>query len=181
MPNLIPVEVIEQRIFLIRGEKVMLDRDLAELYQVPTKALNQAVRRNKDRFPETFMFQLSKTEQEQLVTICDRFDVLKHSTSRAYAFTEQGVAMLSSVLRSKRAIQVNIQIMNTFVQLRRMLADNKALVQRLDELERKYDAQFKVVFDALRKLIEPADSSKRPIGLGVREAKLPYIVIKRKT
>lgn len=98
-----------------------------------------------------------------------------------YVFTEQGVAMLSSVLRSKRAIQVNIQIMNTFVQLRRMLANNKALAQRLDELERKYDAQFKVVFDALRKLIAPPDPPKRPIGFGVREAKAPYIVIKRKS
>jgi hypothetical protein len=98
-----------------------------------------------------------------------------------YAFTEQGVAMLSSVLRSKRAIHVNIQIMNTFVALRRMLADNKALAQRLAELERKYDAQFKVVFDALRKLIAPPDPPKRPIGFHVREKQSPYIVIKRKT
>jgi len=181
MSNLIPAEIIEQRIFLIRGEKVMIDRDLAELYQVRTKALNQAVKRNLDRFPDTFMFQLTKGERDELVTNCDRFESLKHSTVRPLAFTEQGVAMLSSVLRSKRAIHVNIQIMNTFVALRRMLADNKALAQRLDELERKYDVQFKVVFDALRKLIAPPDPPKRPIGFGVREPKVPYIVIKRKS
>jgi hypothetical protein len=181
MPNLIPTEVIEQRIFLIRGEKVMVDRDLAELYQVQTKVLNQSVKRNLDRFPDNFMFQLSKAERDELVTNCDRFATLKHSTSLPLVFTEQGVAMLSGVLKSKRAIQVNIQIMNTFVALRRMLADNKALSLRLDELERKYDAQFKVVFDALRKLIAPPDPPKRPIGFRVGEPKAPYIVIKRKT
>lgn len=181
MANIVPTEIIEQRIFLIRGEKVMVDRDLAELYQVQTKVLNQSVKRNLDRFPPNFMFQLSEKERDELVTNCDRFERLKHSTSLPFVFTEQSVAMLSSVLRSKRAIQVNIQIMNTFVQLRRMLADNKALAQRLDELERKYDAQFKVVFDALRKLISPPDPPKRRIGFGVREGKAPYIVIKRKS
>lgn len=181
MANIVPTEIIEQRIFLIRGEKVMVDRDLAELYQVQTKVLNQSVKRNLDRFPPNFMFQLSEKERDELVTNCDRFERLKHSTSLPFVFTEQGVAMLSGVLKSKRAIQVNIQIMNTFVQLRRMLANNKALAQRLDELERKYDAQFKVVFDALRKLIAPPDPPKRPIGFGVREGKAPYIVIKRKS
>jgi len=181
MPNLIPVEIIEQRIFLIRGEKVMVDRDLAELYGVETKVLNQAVRRNKDRFPDNFMFQLTKVERDKVVTNCDHLSGLRFSYQMPYVFTEQGVAMLSSVLKSKRAIQVNIQIMNTFVALRRMLADNKALSLRLDELERKYDAQFKVVFDALRKLISPPDPPKRPIGFGVTEPKAPYIVIKRKS
>ncbi len=181
MANLIPVEVIEQRIFLIRGEKVMIDRDLAELYQVTTKALNQAMRRNSDRFPDNFMFQLTSREKEELVTNCDRFESLKHSTSLPSVFTEQGVAMLSSVLRSKRAIQVNIQIMNTFVQLRRMLADNTVLAHRLDEMEKTYNAQFKVVFEALRKLITPPDPPKRPIGFRVGEGKSPYIVIKRKS
>ncbi|MEO8168330.1 MAG: ORF6N domain-containing protein [bacterium] len=181
MANLIPVEVIEQRIFLIRGEKVMIDRDLAELYQVTTKALNQAMRRNSDRFPDNFMFQLTSREKEELVTNCDRFESLKHSTSLPSVFTEQGVAMLSSVLRSKRAIQVNIQIMNTFVQLRRMLADNTVLAHRLDEMEKEYNAQFKVVFEALRKLITPPDPPKRPIGFRVGEGKSPYIVIKRKS
>ena len=181
MANLIPIEVIEQRITLIRGEKVMIDRDLAELYGVQTKALNQAVRRNKDRFPENFRFQLTKSERDEVVTNCDHLADLRFSYQMPYVFTEQGVAMLSSVLKSKRAIQVNIQIMNTFVILRRMLADNKALSLRLDELERKYNAQFKVVFDALRKLIAPPDPPKRPIGFRVGETKSPYIVIKRKS
>ena len=181
MPNLIPAEIIEQRIFLFRAEKVIVDRDLAELYQVTTKVLNQAVRRNNDRFPDNFMFQLTEREKHELVTNCDRFETLKHSTSLPLVFTEQGVAMLSGVLKSKRAIQVNIQIMNTFVQLRRMLADNKALAHRLDVMEKKYDAQFKVVFDALRKLITPPDPPKRPIGFRVGEGKTPYIVIKRKS
>lgn len=172
MASLLPAEIIEQRIFLVRGEKVMIDRDLAELYNVPTKALNQAVRRNSDRFPSSFMFPLAKTESLELVTICDRFESLKHSSSPPLAFTEQGVAMLSSVLRSKRAIQVNIQIMNTFVQLRRMLADNRVLAQRLDGLEKRYDSQFKVVFDAMRKLIAAPDRSVRRKGV-------TYIIRKR--
>ncbi len=166
MPNVVPSEIIEQRIFLIRGEKVMVDRDLAELYQVATKALNQAVRRNSDRFPDNFMFSLTQREKDELVTNCDRFETLKHSTSLPLVFTEQGVAMLSSVLKSKRAIQVNIQIINTFVHLRRMLSDNKVLLQRLHSMEKKYDAQFKLVFASLRKLVEPKKS--------------PYIIIKRK-
>ena len=181
MPHLIPVEIIEQRIFLIRGEKVMIDRHLAELYAVDTRTFNQSVKRNADRFPVNFMFQLSEKERDEVITICDNLLPLKFARTLPYAFTEQGVAMLSGVLRSKRAVQVNIQIMNTFVQLRRMLADNKALAHRLDEMEKKYDAQFKVVFDALRKLISPPDPPKRPIGFRVGEGKTPYIVIKRKT
>ena len=113
--GVIPEETIQSKILLIRGKKVMLDRDLAALYEVPTKALNQAVKRNSERFPEMFMFRLRKSEKEELVTICDRFKSLKHSTSLPSAFTEQGVAMLSSVLSSKRAIKVNIQIMITFI------------------------------------------------------------------
>lgn len=166
MPDIVPADIIEQRIFLMRNEKVMLDRDLAELYQVPTKALKQAVKRNSDRFPANFMFTLTKAERDELVTNCDRLDSLKHSSTMPLAFTEQGVAMLSSVLRSKRAIQVNIQIINTFVHLRRMLTENKELVRHLKDLEKKYDAQFKLVFAELRKLIEPTKS--------------PYIIIKRK-
>lgn len=174
MSNLIPAEIIHQRIFLIRGEKVMIDHDLAELYEVPTKVLNQAVKRNIERFPDGFMFQLMKTERDELVTICDHLKDLKFSYQMPYAFTEQGVAMLSSVLKSKRAIQVNIQIMKTFVQLRRMLADHKELARRLDGLEKKYDAQFKVVFDALRKLIAPPIPPKREIGFRVKEKKAIY-------
>ena len=154
----------------------MIDRDLAELYQVPTKVLNQAVRRNFERFPEGFMFQVSKSERDELVTNCDRFEMLKHSTSLPFAFTEQGVAMLSSVLKSKRAIQVDIQIMKTFVQLRKMLGDNKELARRLDEMEKKYDAQFKVVFDALRKLLTPPSAGRREIGFRVKESIARYRV-----
>ncbi len=177
----LPAEVIYRRILLIRGEKVILDHDLAELYHVPTKALNQAVRRNKERFPSGFMFPLSKIERDEVVTNCDHLQGLKFSRKMPLAFTEQGVAMLSSVLRSPRAIQINIQIMNTFVQLRRMLLKNKALSRRLDELERKYDIQFKAVFDALRELIAPPDPPKRSIGFHVREKRAPYLVIKRTT
>lgn len=125
------------------------------------------------------MFQLSKQERDELVTNCDRFKLLKHSTSLPLAFTEQGVAMLSSVLKSKRAIQVNIQIMKTFVQLRKMLAGNKELARRLDEMAKKYDAQFKVVFDALRQLLAPPAPTRRELGFRVKERAAPYRV-KRK-
>jgi len=162
--QIIPIELIEKSIFIIRSEKIMLDRDLAELYQVTTKALNQAVKRNLERFPSEFMFQLNKQEKDELVTNCDRLETLKHSTSLPYAFTEQGVAMLSSILKSKRAIQVNIQIMKTFVQLRRMYLNNKELADKINELEKKYDKQFKLVFDALRALITTESPSKRKIG-----------------
>jgi hypothetical protein len=176
LSTIIPAEIIERRIFLIRGEKVMIDRDLAELYQVSTKVLNQSVRRNIERFPGGFLFQLSQSERDELVTNCDRFERLKHSTTLPLAFTEQGVAMLSSVLKSKRAIQVNIQIMKTFVQLRKMLADNKELARRLDEMEKKYDAQFKVVFEALRKLLTPPSAGRREIGFRVKERTAAYRV-----
>lgn len=162
--QIIPIELIEKSIFIIRSEKIMLDRDLAELYQVTTKALNQAVKRNLERFPSEFMFQLNKKEKDELVTNCDRLGTLKHSTSLPYAFTEQGVAMLSSILKSKRAIQVNIQIMKTFVQLRRMYLNNEELADKINELEKKYDKQFKLVFDALRALITTESPSKRKIG-----------------
>src|SRR5215510_15201802 len=153
--NLISIERIEKTIYVIRGEKVMLDRDLAELYEVPTKALNQAVRRNPDRFPSDFMFQLSEKEvaelnRSQFVTGSEKH---RDPRSRPYAFTEQGVAMLSSVLRSKRAVTVNIEIMRAFVKLRQLLASNTELARRLDELESKFDKQFKVVFVAIRQLM----------------------------
>lgn len=174
MRNIIPAEIIHQRIFLIQGEKVMIDRHLAELYGVDTRSLNQAVKRNVERFPEGFMFQLTKEERDEVITICDNLAPLRFARTLPYAFTEQGVAMLSSVLQSKRAIQVNIQIIKTFVQLRKMLTDHKELARRLDELEKKYDAQFKVVFDALRKLIAPALSPKREIGFRVKEKAAIY-------
>lgn len=164
--SLIPVERIERAIYLIRGEKVMLDRDLAELYEVTTAALNQAVRRNLDRFPEDFMFQLTLEEVAQLNRSQFVIGSQKHRDPRfwPYAFTKQGVAMLSSVLRSKRVISVNIEIMRAFVKLRQMLASNAELSRRLDELESKYDRQFKVVFDAIRELMSPPAPPRKRIG-----------------
>jgi hypothetical protein len=155
---------VERRIFLVRGQKVMLDFDLAELYGVETRALKQAVRRNLDRFPADFMFELSVAEIKNLVsqTVIPTRGKLGGATP--YAFTEQGVAMLSSVLRSSRAVQVNIAIMRTFVRLREMLLSNAELARKLAALENKYDAQFKVVFDAIRELMLPPDPPRRKIG-----------------
>ncbi len=167
MEALIPVEVIERKIYFIRGHKVMLDEDLAELYGVPTKRLNEQVRRNEKRFPQDFMFQLSGEEAGSLRS---HFATLKRGRGRhrkylPYAFTEQGVAMLSTVLNSDRAVEVNIQIMRTFVKLREMIASHKDLAGRLDELEKKYDAKFRVVFEAIRQLmIQPEPKKKRRIG-----------------
>jgi len=168
MSPLIPSERIEKQIYLLRGHKVMLDSDLAALYGVTTFNLNKAVKRNLDRFPEDFCFQLSKKEYEAL-----RFQIgiLKsgrgqHRKYLPYVFTEQGVAMLSSVLHSKRASMVNVAIMRTFVKLRLMLASNRNLARRLETLEKKYDVQFKVVFDAIRKLMEEGGRlpARRQIG-----------------
>jgi len=165
MKGLILVEIIERKIYLIRGHKVMLDRDLAELYQVPTRRLNEQVKRNLTRFPADFMFQLSDEEAENL-----RSQFATSSTSHGgrrylpYVFTEQGVAMLSSVLNSERAVQVNIAIMRTFVKLRQMLASNADLARKLAAMEKKYDSQFKMVFDAIRELMRPPEPKKRKIG-----------------
>jgi phage regulator Rha-like protein len=165
MKNLIPNELIENKIFLIRGQKVMLSNHLAVLYGVKTSALIQAVRRNIDRFPEDFMFSLSRKEIMNL----SQFVIsskLKHAPN-VYAFTEQGVAMLSSVLRSKRAVQVNIAIMRAFVKLRKILSTHKVLVHKLKELERKiekHDSEIKSIFDAIRQLMLPPEEPKRKIG-----------------
>ena len=168
MKATVPVELIEKKILLIRAHKVMLDRDLAEMYGVETRVLNQAVRRNKDRFPEDFIFSLTREEINgisQIVTSSGQpeREALKFSKS-VIAFTEQGVAMLSSVLRSKRAVQVNIEIMRTFVKLRQMLASNAQLSRKLNALEKKYDAQFRAVFDAIRELMKPPEPKRRRIG-----------------
>ena len=161
----IPVERIEKAIYLIRGEKVMLDRDLARLYGVETRILKQSVRRNADRFPTDFMFELNEKEFEdwrsQIVTSNADRKGLRYAPM---AFTEQGVAMLSSVLKSKRAVAANVEIMRTFVRLRAMLASNTELAKRLDQLEKKYDGQFKAVFDAIKKLMMPPDKPKGGIG-----------------
>lgn len=168
---LVPVERIERAILLIRGHKVMLDVDLAALYEVETRVLVQAVKRNLDRFPEDFMFQLTKEEFEILRSQSVTSSQWGGRRYPPYAFTEQGVAMLSSVLRSKRAVQVNIEIMRAFVRLRRMLASHKGLARKLDALERKYDAQFKVVFDAIRQLMAPPEPKHRRIGFRTEDEK----------
>lgn len=170
---LVPHESIQKKIFLIRGKKVILDRDLASLYGVETRALNQAVKRNRDRFPEDFMFQLSKNETQNWISQIVISNKERMGLRQApYAFTEQGIAMLSSVLTSQRAIHVNIQIMRTFTRIKEMLAGNEMLRQKIEELERKYekhDRQFKVVFDAIRELLEyPLPKSKKPIGFHVK-------------
>jgi hypothetical protein len=157
----IPVERIEQAILLIRGQKVMLDADLAVLYEVPTKALNQAVKRNERRFPPDFMFRLTKKEKDELVTNCDRFERLKYSSALPRAFTEQGVAMLSSVLNSERAIDVNVEIMRAFVRLRQMLSKHSDLERKLAALEKKYDEQLKVVFEAINQLMTPPETPRK--------------------
>lgn len=172
-PGLIPVERIEKAIYLIRSEKVMLDRDLAELYGVETKALNRAVKRNLKRFPADFMFRLSTTEASVL-----RCQIGASNKGRGgsrylpHVFTEHGVAMLSSVLHSERAVAVNIEIMRTFVRLRQMLASNVELSRRLDNLESKYNHEFKVVFDAIRQLMWPLRSNRKQIGFCSRSPKL---------
>lgn len=191
----IPDSLIENSILLIRGHKVILDRDLARLYGVSTKVLNQTVKRNLNRFPADFMFQLTPDETEawqqttrarslrsQIVTLNEpalrsQSVILKkprgkHIKYRPYAFTEHGILMLSSVLKSDRAVQVNIQIMRTFVRLREMLASNAELNRRLDELERNYDAKFKAVFDALRTLLASPGGKARRIGFSPKAEEL---------
>jgi hypothetical protein len=162
--SLIPSDRIEKAIFLIREQKVMLDADLAALYGVGTKVLVQAVKRNLERFPEDFMFQLSEEEfadlRSQLVTSSN----WGGRRYLPYAFTEQGIAMLSSVLRSQRAIQVNIEIMRAFIRLRQMLASHAELAGKLHALEKKYDAQFKEIFEAIHQLMKPPEPKRRPIG-----------------
>ena len=172
--RVVPVAIIENIILVIRGQKVILSRDLAQLYGVTTGNLNKAVKRNIDRFPNDFMFQLTAEEYK---TLRFHFGILEkgqHSKYLPYAFTEQGVAMLSSVLRSKRALQVNIEIMRTFVRLRQMLAVHKDLERKLTALEQKYDEQFRVVFDAIRALMAPSETKKKKIGFMVKEKRATY-------
>ena len=168
-PSPVPLELVERRIYPIRGQKVMLDADLAELYQVLTKNLNLAVRRNIDRFPPDFMFQLTQEETEALR--------LQFATSNAgrggrrylpYAFTEHGALMLANVLNGERAALTSVQVVRAFVRLRQMLASNAELSRKLAALEKKYDAQFKIVFDAIRQLMTPPEPKRREIGFHVK-------------
>ncbi len=166
---IVPTGLINQKIFFVRGTRVMLDADLAQLYGVATKNLNKAVKRNASRFPSDFMFQLSSKDLHSL-----RFQTGTSKTGRGgrrfapYAFTEQGVAMLSSVLRSARAVQVNVAIMRTFVRLREMLATHEELRRKIDVMEKRYDARFQAVFDTIRQMLETPIPAKKPIGFHAR-------------
>jgi phage regulator Rha-like protein len=176
-------EEIEHAILLIRGQKVMLDRDLARLYDVETKALNRAVKRNLDRFPADFMFQLSEDEYNSLRF---QFGTLKrgqHSKYLPFVFTQEGVAMLSGVLRSPRAVRVNVAIMRAFVRLRETLSLHKELAHKLADLERKienHDENIRSLFDAIRQLMTPPETPRREIGFHVKEDSVPYRVKTRK-
>ena len=171
MSDLVPTEVIANKIFMIRGQKVMLDRDLAKLYEVKTKRLAEQVKRNIKRFPEDFMFQLTWEEVQSLRSHFATLNNLekisskrgKHIKYLPFAFTEQGVAMLSSVLNSDRAIMVNIQIMRTFTQMRQMMLSYKELKEKIEKMESKYDKQFRIVFTALKQLLEPKLKVRRGV------------------
>jgi hypothetical protein len=155
---------IVQRIFFIRLQKVMFDFDLAEMYGVETRVLKQAVKRNLDRFPKDFMFQLTKKEFYEVITSCDNLSPQKYSPVLPMVFNEQGVSMLSTVLRSRQAVKVNISIMRAFVQMRHMLEGNKELTRKINDLEKKYDSQFKVIFDAIKTLIRQKQQPRERIG-----------------
>jgi len=162
----IPAERIERGIFVLRGQRVMLDTDLAELYGVPTKALNQAVKRNLERFPSDFMFQLTEAEKQQVVTTCDHLRKLKFSAALPYALTEHGAIMLASVLNSPAAVNASIHVVRAFLRLRLLLASHAELTRRMETLEKKYDRRFRVVFDAIKQLMEPARKTGRNMGFG---------------
>ena len=173
--TILPYERIEKAIFLIRGQKVILDRDLAKLYGVETRVLNQAVRRHRYRFPDDFMFSLTREEIRNLSQIVTSSSI-KHAPN-VFAFTEQGVAMLSSVLNSVRAIEVNILIMRAFVRLREAMASSKQFARRLDELERRiasHDENIRTLFQAIRQLMTPPEGSPKKIGFHVREKRASY-------
>ena len=162
------MERIERAILLIRHEKVMLDLDLAAIYGVTTKALNQAVKRNAPRFPADFMFRLTEAEKTEVVTNCDHLARLKFSPHLPSAFTEHGALMLANVLNSERAAQTSVQVVRAFVRLRQLLSSNTELARKLESLEKKYDTQFRVVFDAIRKLMTPEPTKRREIGFHVK-------------
>jgi len=160
----VPAERIEDAIFFMRGEKVILDSDLAKLYGVTTKRLNEQVKRNRERFPEDFMFRLTSGEKAEVVAICDHLKNLKFSPVLPLVFTEHGAIMAANVLNSKTAVQASVQVVRAFIRLRQMLVSNAVLARKLSELERKYDAQFRVVFDAIRQLMTPPEPQRKQIG-----------------
>jgi hypothetical protein len=162
MADLMPIERIENMILTIRDQKVIVDRDLAYLYGVSTKVFNQAIRRNQNRFPEKFMFQLIRGEKDELVTNCDRFNKLKHSVALPFVFTEYGALMSANVLNSDRAVQISILVVEAFVRMRREVMEIKTLAKKIDALEAKYDQQFKAVFTAVKQLMAPPPGLQKP-------------------
>jgi hypothetical protein len=169
--TLVPVERVQKAILVIRGERVILDADLAPLYGVSTKRLNEQVKRNRGRFPDDFMFQLTNDEKAEVVANCDHLRGLKFSSTLPYAFTEHGAIMAANVLNSDRAVHASVEVVRAFVGLRSMLASNAELSRRLDELEGKYDRQFRVVFDAIRQLMSPTVPNHKQIGFHSRPGK----------
>lgn len=172
--EVLPIGRIERAIFLIRGERVILAKDLARLYGVTTKRLNEQVKRNRERFPEDFMFQLTREEVESFKPSRSQFATLKRGENikyLPYAFTEHGVIMAANVLNSERAVQASVEVVRTFVRLRQMLASNAGLARKLDELERRYDGQFKLVFEAVRRLMTPPQPKPKPIGFRTKALK----------
>jgi hypothetical protein len=170
--TVVPLERVTQSILIIRGQKVMLDADLAELYATSTKRLNEQVKRNRARFPADFMFPLTEDEKAEVVANCDHLVRLKFSSALPMAFTEHGAIMVASVLNSTRAVEMSVFVVRAFIRLRQMLASNVALARKLAVLENKYDAQFKVVFEAIRELMTPPEpKKKRPMGFGPWEDK----------
>lgn len=169
--NLVPIETIQSKIFVFRDQKVMVDRDLAEMYEVETKRLNEAVKRNLKRFPKDFMFKLNDTEKNELVANCDRFQNLKHSTSNPYVFTEHGVTMLASVLNSDRAIKVNIQIVRAFIEMKKIIISNEEIVKKISMIEAlllKHESDIEkhgeLIGEIVNLLIAPQEENKKSIG-----------------
>jgi hypothetical protein len=182
--SLVVLETIEKKILLLRKEKVMIDSDLAELYAVTTKSLNQAVRRNQHRFPPDFMFQLTEGEKQEVVTNCYHLRKLKFSATLPYAFTEHGAIMLASVLNSPKAVEASIYVVRAFVRLRNLLASHRELAAKLKELEHRvdsHDADIQAIVKAIRQLMQPPVKKKIQIGFKVGEPKGKYKVLKRRT
>jgi hypothetical protein len=177
----VPVERVEETILYIKGQRVILDADLARLYGVTTKRLNEQVRRNRDRFPEDFIFQLSTEEKAEVVANCDHLSNLKFSRTLPHAFTEHGAIMAASVLNTPRAIEASIFVVRAFVKLRQMVAPHKDLERKLAALEKKYDGQFKIIFEAIAELMTPPERPRRKIGFEVKEKRASYGKSRRRT
>ena len=169
--NLIPTEKIDRAILLIRGQKIMLDSDLAEIYGVKTSRLNEQVKRNKDRFPHDFMFQLTNEEKQEVIANCDHLEKLKFSRTNPYAFTEHGTIMLANVLNTKTAIKTSVLIVRAFVKLRELLSTHKELERKILELESKYDKQFQLIFEAIRELMHQEQLDKNRPAIGFKRGK----------